>query len=284
VSLPHEDEDASPPRRRPGERRRFRSVPLRIILPNLVTLLALALGLTSIRFAVEGRYETAVLAIIGAAFLDGVDGRLARALNGASRFGAELDSLADFVDFGVAPALLLYFWSLHEIKSVGWLAVLVFSIACALRLARFNVMVDDPDQPAWRQQFFTGMPAPAGAVVVMLPLYLHLSAFGLPNDRAFAPYEIGFVLFVSVLMAGRIPHFSGKRLGRVPPQYVAVLLFGIVTLALLLATFTMEMLSVLALLYLALIPLAVRRVAQYEARAKPTILVVETPRPLIDEP
>jgi len=113
--------------------RSFHNVPIRIILPNLVTLLALCMGLTAIRFAIDGQFETAVVAVLAAAVLDGLDGRLARALRGTSRFGAELDSLADFVDFGVAPALILYLWGLHEIKSLGWVAALVFAIACALR-------------------------------------------------------------------------------------------------------------------------------------------------------
>ncbi len=149
----------------PLERRRlrFRKIPIRVVLPNLVTLLALSMGLTAIRYAVEGKFETAVLAVMAAAVLDGLDGRLARALKGTSRFGAELDSLADFVDFGVAPALLLYFWSLHEIKNFGWFAALAFAIACALRLARFNVMSEDPARPAWHGDFFVGMPSPAGA-------------------------------------------------------------------------------------------------------------------------
>ena len=142
------------------------------MLPNLVTLLALSMGLTAIRYATEGKFDTAVTAVIAAAVLDGLDGRLARALKGTSRFGAELDSLADFVDFGVAPALLLYLWSLHEIKGLGWFAALVFAIACALRLARFNVTVDQPGRPAWHSDFFVGMPAPAGAITVLLPLYL----------------------------------------------------------------------------------------------------------------
>ena len=142
----------------PLERRRlrFRRIPIRVVLPNLVTLLALSMGLTAIRYAVEGKFETAVLAVMAAAVLDGLDGRLARALKGTSRFGAELDSLADFVDFGVAPALLLYFWSLHEIKNFGWFAALAFAIACALRLARFNVMSEDPTRPPGMATFLSG--------------------------------------------------------------------------------------------------------------------------------
>ena len=129
----------------------------------------------------KAQFETAVIAVIVAAILDGLDGRIARVLRGTSRFGAELDSLADFVDFGVAPALILYFWGLHEMKSFGWFAALVFAIAAALRLARFNVMIDDPNRPAWQAHFFTGMPAPAGAIVGLLPLYLNLSVLAVPN-------------------------------------------------------------------------------------------------------
>jgi len=253
---------------RNGQRRprRFRAVPIRIILPNLVTLLALSMGLTSIRFAAEGMFETAVIAVIVAAVLDGLDGRIARALRGTSRFGAELDSLADFVDFGVAPALILYFWSLHEIKSFGWFAALVFAIACALRLARFNVMMDDPNRPAWQAQFFTGMPAPAGAIVGLLPLYLSLSMLPLPHLPYLVPVEIAYVLFVAFLMASRIPHFSGKKIGRIPREYVIFVLFGIAVTVLLLATFPMEMLVTLSLIYLATIPFAIRRFKALQTR------------------
>ncbi|MCI0467501.1 MAG: phosphatidylcholine/phosphatidylserine synthase, partial [Beijerinckiaceae bacterium] len=226
----------------PRRRRGLRAVPLRIILPNLVTLLALCMGLTAIRFAADGLFEIAVIAVIGAAILDGLDGRLARALRGTSRFGAELDSLADFVDFGVAPALILYFWGLHEIKSFGWFAALVFAIAAALRLARFNVMIENPNRPSWHAHFFTGMPAPAGAITGLLPVYLNLSILAIPNTRAMAPFEIAYVLMIAVLMASPLPHFSGKSIGRVPREYVLAVLFGIVACLLLLATFTMEML------------------------------------------
>lgn len=245
--------------------RGFRAVPIRIILPNLVTLLALCMGLTAIRFAVDGQFEMAVIAVVVAAVLDGLDGRLARVLRGTSRFGAELDSLADFVDFGVAPALILYFWGLHEIKSLGWVAALVFAIACALRLARFNVTSSDPNRPPWQGRFFTGMPAPAGAIVGLLPVYLNLSVLAVPNVRPVVPFEIAYVLLVAFLMASRIPHFSGKKLGRVPREYVLPVLLGVVACCLLLATFTMEMLVAAACAYLASIPLAVRRYNDYTA-------------------
>ncbi|MFO1114464.1 MAG: CDP-diacylglycerol--serine O-phosphatidyltransferase [Beijerinckiaceae bacterium] len=239
-------------------RRRFRKVPLRIVLPNLVTLLALCMGLTAIRFAIEGKFHWAVYAILAAAFLDGLDGRIARALHGTSRFGAELDSLADFVDFGVAPALILYLWNLHEIKSFGWFAALIFATAAALRLARFNVMIDDPDRPAWTAKFFVGMPAPAGACLALLPLYLNLSELGVPAGKAYAPWHIVYLLGLAFLMASRIPHFSGKTIGRIPREYVVFVLFAIAAIVLLLATWPMEMLAALCFVYLAMIPFAVR--------------------------
>src|ERR1700756_450784 len=152
-------------------RRRFRRIRVRPLAPNVVTLLALCAGLTAIRMAFENRYVLAVAAIVFAAILDGIDGGLARFLKGTSRFGAELDSLSDFVNFGVAPALILYFWDLHNLKSAGWIAAMVFAICGSLRLARFHVMIDDPDRPAWAANFFVGVPAPAGAIVVLLPIY-----------------------------------------------------------------------------------------------------------------
>ncbi len=249
----------------PLRKRRFRAVPVRIILPNLVTLLALCMGLTAIRFAIEGQFEIAVIAVIISAVLDGLDGRIARALRGATRFGAELDSLADFVDFGVAPALILYFWGLREIKSLGWFAALVFAIAAALRLARFNVTAEEPGRPAWRDHFFTGMPAPAGAIVGLLPLYLSLSIFEAPQGRFKGWFYIAYVLVIALLMARRIPHFSGKKIGRVPRDHVIVVLFGVVAGLLLLATFPMEMLIFFAAAYLATIPFAIRRFKAYEA-------------------
>ena len=261
---------------------RFKAVPIRVIVPNLVTLMALAMGLTAIRFAVEGRFETAVLFIIGAAVLDGLDGRIARALKATSRFGAELDSLADFVDFGVAPALTLYLWSLHDIKSFGWFAALVFAIAAALRLARFNVMIEDPNKPAWAGNFFVGMPAPAAACLALMPLYLHYSVLHLPVAHKLAPYHIAYVLLLAFLMVSRIPHFSGKRIGRVPREYFVFILLGIVAIGILLATWPMEVLVVLCLGYLAMIPFSVRRHNAF-LRADLAVAANDTP-PVAGEP
>jgi len=249
-------------------KRRFTRIPMRFVIPNLVTLLAICLGLTSIRLATESKFEMAAIFIVLAAVLDGLDGRLARALDGASRFGAELDSLADFVDFGVAPAFLLYFWSLHKIPSFGWFAALVFAIAAALRLARFNVMIDDPNKPAWHAQFFVGMPAPAGAIAAMLPIYFSYSVVGLPEGRIFVIIEIIYVLSIAFLMASRIPHFSGKQVGRVPREYFIVVLFTVAVFILALASFPMEVLIALTLSYLALLPIAIRRHARLSAETQ----------------
>ncbi len=175
------------------------------------------------------------------------------------------NSLADFVDFGVAPGLILYLWNLHQIKSLGWFAALIFAIACALRLARFNVSLDDPNRPSWEGYFFTGMPAPAGAVLGLLPLYLNFSFLAVPPTRAIVPFEIGYVLLIAFLMASRIPHFSIKRIGRIPREYVIVVLFAIAAVVLLLASFPMEMLACLSLAYLATIPFAVIKYRAFAA-------------------
>jgi CDP-diacylglycerol--serine O-phosphatidyltransferase len=248
--------------------RGLRALPLRFVVPNVVTLLALCAGLTAIRFAVENKFDSAVLAIVVAAVLDGVDGRIARALKSSSRFGAELDSLADFIDFGVAPGLMLYFWSLHQIGTLGWVTVLFFAIAAALRLARFNVMIDDPNRPGWMNSFFTGMPAPAGAIVVLLPLYVHM-ALDLPATPRFAAFEAVYVLVVALLMASRIPHYSGKSLGRVPRDQFILVLFVAAAVLVLLAAFPMQMLIGLSLFYLCMIPFSVRAFNKLAAQDRP---------------
>src|SRR3984885_1158829 len=204
--------------------RRFRRIPVRTLVPNVITLLALCAGLTAIRMAFENRYVLAVAAIVFAAILDGLDGRLARFLKGTSRFGAELDSLSDFVNFGVAPALILYFWDLHDLKSAGWIAAMVFAICGSLRLARFNVMSEDPDRPVWAANFFVGIPAPAGAITVLLPIYLVF--LGVPRSGFLTWLTLLYTLAIALLMVSRLPVFSGKRVGtRVPPEMVGPLIF-----------------------------------------------------------
>src|SRR5271170_7165368 len=184
-------------------RRRFRRIPVRTLAPNVITLLALCAGLTAIRMAFENRYVLALAAIVFAAILDGIDGRLARLLKGTSRFGAELDSLSDFVNFGVAPALILYFWGLHDLKSAGWIAAMAFAICAGLRLARFNIMIDDPERPAWANNFFVGVPAPAGAIIVLLPIY---GAFlGMPRSQVLTWATLAYTLAVAALTVSRLP-------------------------------------------------------------------------------
>jgi CDP-diacylglycerol--serine O-phosphatidyltransferase len=249
-------------------RKRFVGVPLRMLLPNIVTLLALSAGVTAIRFVIEGSVEWAVMAIAAAAVLDGLDGRIARALKGTSRFGAELDSLADFIDFGVAPAIVLYVSGLRQLQGLGWLVCLLFVIACALRLARFNVMIDDPDIPAWRKGFFVGMPAPAGAVVGLAPIYLKVLVGAGEVARGWVGLEAAYVLAIAMLMASRVPHFSGKSIGRIPREYVAPALIGVVAALLSIAYFPLEALVALTGVYLATIPFAIVRYRRQDAAAR----------------
>jgi CDP-diacylglycerol---serine O-phosphatidyltransferase len=239
-------------------KRLFKPVPFRVIVPNIITLIALCLGLTAIRLAYEGRLEPAVIAIVAAAFLDGVDGRIARLLKGTSRFGAELDSLADFVNFGVTPALVLYSFLLHELKAIGWIAVLVFAIAMALRLARFNVMLDDPDRPEWKKNFFTGMPAPAGAMSALLPLYL--SFLGVPMGAAAAPVVLIYLVGIAFLMVSTIPVYSGKTIGKYVPRHWVLPIFVLSVAAFgLLVSFPFEMMTAITLLFLLTIPIGAAR-------------------------
>jgi CDP-diacylglycerol--serine O-phosphatidyltransferase len=241
---------------RPGLRRHFRPIPVRTLVPNLITLLALCAGLTAIRFAAEGTLDIAIMAVVFAAALDGVDGRVARLLKGTSRFGAELDSLADFVNFGVAPGLILYFWELHELKSAGWIAAMVFAICTALRLARFNVMIDDPNRPAWAGSFFVGIPAPAGAIVVLLPIYLQF--LGVPKTAIVSPLTFVYTLAIAFLMVSRLPVFSGKKLGtRVPPDMVLFVFVLVVLFFALLLSYPWIILSVGVLIYLGCLPFSV---------------------------
>jgi CDP-diacylglycerol--serine O-phosphatidyltransferase len=241
------------PDRAGGRRRRFRPIPIRTLVPNVITLLALCAGLTAIRLAAEARYDWALAAIVFAAALDGIDGRVARMLKGTSRFGAELDSLADFVNFGVAPALILYFWGLHDLKSAGWIAALVFAICAGLRLARFNVMLDDPDRPAWAGNYFVGMPAPAGAIAVLLPIYLHFLGVAWLQFATWLTFL--YTLAIAMLMVSRLPVYSGKKVGtRVPPEMVLPIFVVVVAFFALLISYPWEVLSVGTVLFLCSLP------------------------------
>jgi CDP-diacylglycerol--serine O-phosphatidyltransferase len=236
-------------------RRRFKPIPVRMLLPNMVTLLSLCLGLTAIRMAMEDRLELAIASIVVAAVLDGLDGRIARLLQSSSRFGAELDSLADFVCFGVAPAIILFRWGLVDFRNFGWIASLAFSVCAGLRLARFNVMLDDPNRPAYAGNFFVGVPAPAAAIIVLLPVYLEF--LGIPASTPLVVFALLYVIAIALLMVSRVPTWSGKKIGmRVPRDYVLPVFVIVVLFAALLLSFPWEVLTLGSLLYLAAIPLA----------------------------
>ena len=264
--------DPSPP----PFRHRFKPIPVRTLLPNLITLLALCAGLTAIRLAVENNIQLALAAIVFAALLDGVDGRLARMLKGTSRFGAELDSLADFVNFGVAPALILYFWGLHELQSAGWIVAMVFAICAGLRLARFNVMIDDPSRPAWAGNFFTGIPAPAGAITVLLPIYLNL--LGISAGLITVWLTFFYTLTIALLMVSRLPVYSGKDVGkRVPPEMVLPVFVLVVAFAAVLIAYPWQVLTVGTVAYLACLPLGVWSYREYKRKDAAAAVAAATP-------
>ncbi|RMD50170.1 MAG: CDP-diacylglycerol--serine O-phosphatidyltransferase [Alphaproteobacteria bacterium] len=233
-------------------------LPFANLIPNLVTVAAIASGMTAIRMAIAGDLRLAALLIVLAAVLDTIDGFLARRLGVDGGIGAELDSLADFLDFGVAPALVLHAWILHEMPRLGWIAVLAYVIACALRLARFNVMAQDLTAPAMRAGYFLGVPAPGGALLALSPLFL---SFALPGLAAPAPELVGLVtVAVALLMVSRIPTWSFKAL-RVQRALVPFVILGVALAGLLLLTHTWAVLSTLALLYAAMVLTAAARAA-----------------------
>ena len=251
-----EDHDG---RRRLRRRRLFRNtkIPVRMLVPNFFTLLSLCAGVTGIRMAIEQRYDVALLLIVLAALIDGIDGRVARALKAQSRLGAELDSLADFVNFGIAPALVVYTWGLGGLRDFGWIAVLVFACCMGLRLARFNSMLD-VDKPKWQSNYFTGVPAPAGAIVVLLPLYL--DALGLVDVRSYPKLIALYTLGMAFLLVSTIPTFSGKLMGeRIKREWVPAIFGAIALLISLLVTYPHATMAIVAIAYLSIIPISWRR-------------------------
>lgn len=254
--------------RRRRRRRLFsqQKVPVRMLVPNFFTLLGLCAGLTAIRMAIEGRYELALAAIVFAALLDGVDGRVARLLKASSRFGAELDSLADFVNFGVAPAIVLFTWGAWGtpgMRGFAWIVLMLLAIACGLRLARFNVMIEE-DKPKWQGNYFTGVPAPAGALIALLPVYIDNLGLGDVRSGAFVYFTLGYAMLIALLMVSIIPTFSGKLLGeRISREWVLPLFVVAGALVALLVTYPYATLTVGTLAYLALIPISVRRFGRH---------------------
>lgn len=236
---------------------RLREIPLRLMIPNLITVLAICAGLSGIRLAFENRFELAVAMVLLAAFLDGIDGRVARLLKATSSFGGQMDSLADIINFGVAPALVLYVFLLDQARSIGWIAALIYAIAAGLRLARFNVMAERPVKASWQSEYFVGVPAPAGAMLVLLPVYIGL--LGLAPDRIFALIAAAYTVLIAFLLVSRLPVWSGKsENSRVRRDLVLPAILLVVLYVATLMTYTWETMVVTALAYLISLPFGAR--------------------------
>ena len=224
----------------------------RVILPNIFTLVGVCIGLSSIKFALDGRFEISILAIIIAAVIDGLDGRIARLIKGASKVGKELDSLTDVISFGVAPAFIMYFWKLNELGRVGWLICLIYVICVALRLARFNVSSEA--EPSWRDNFFEGIPSPAGGVIVLIPLIFSFSDLNIFNLNYNIIVPIFFIM-TSILLISKIPTYSLKKIV-VPRRMTIFLLFSIILYFGLLLIYTFNTLIISGILYILMIPIS----------------------------
>lgn len=238
-----------------------KNIPAKYLIPNAITLLALGAGLTAIRMAYEQRFELTIFAIIFAAILDGLDGRAARLLKASSKFGAELDSLSDFVNFGVAPALIVYFWALKDFKSLGWIVALTYAICICVRLARFNVETEEENRAPWRKKFFQGTPAPASAALLLMPFYTRF----LDIDVVIPSFIIlTYTVAISLMAASSIPTFSFKSVGSIPRQSVRGGLIVIILVASFVATYTWEAFIFFGFLYLSTIPFSIYKFSKYE--------------------
>ena len=235
---------------------RLREIPLRMMVPNLITVLAICAGLSGVRMAFEGRYELAVGMVLLAAFLDGIDGRVARMMRATSNFGVQMDSLADIVNFGVAPALVLYVYVLDQARSFGWIAALIFTIAAGLRLARFNVMTERPNKPKWLSEYFVGVPAPAGALLVMLPVYGGF--LGVQPSPTYGYLSAIYTVGIGFLLVSRIPVWSGKAQGVIRRENALFFILFVVIYVALLMSFTWEVLSATSIFYLCTLPFGAR--------------------------
>jgi len=222
------------------------------LLPNALTIFGVCLGLSSIKFSLDSNYAMAVVAIGFAAILDTLDGRVARLIKGTSKVGKELDSLTDVISFGVAPGFIMYFWTLNQIGKLGWMLVLIYTVCCALRLARFNLTTIDENE-TWKINFFEGVPSPAAAGLVLLPLILSLS--GLLEFKNYALISVVFILLTSILMVSKIPTYSLKRI-LIPRHFAIFLLLGIGIYVSLLIFYTFETLFLTGIIYLLLIPIS----------------------------
>ena len=224
----------------------------RVILPNMLSLIGVCIGLTSIRFALDGKFELAIIAIIFAALIDGLDGRIARLIKGTSRVGKELDSLTDMISFGVAPAFIMYFWKLNTLERFGWLLCLIYVICVALRLARFNI--NSSQEASWKDNFFEGVPSPAGGILVLTPLIISLSGF----DYFQLNYDLIVPIFfvaTSFLLISKFPSYSLKKIV-IPRRTTIFLLFGIVLFFGLLLIYTFNVIAISAIIYIFVLPIS----------------------------
>jgi CDP-diacylglycerol--serine O-phosphatidyltransferase len=224
----------------------------RVILPNMLTLIGVCIGLTSIRFALDGKFEFAIIAIIFAALIDGLDGRIARLIKGTSKVGKELDSLTDMISFGVAPAFIMYFWKLNTLGRFGWLVCLIYVICVALRLARFNV--NSNQEPSWRDNFFEGVPSPAGGILVLTPLIVSITNFDYINLN----YDIivpTFFIVTSLLLISKFPSYSFKKIV-IQRKTTIFLLFGIVLFVGLLLIYPFNVIAISSIIYLLMLPIS----------------------------
>ncbi len=259
-------------RRRIRRRPRYKGPSFNRMIPNMMTLLGLCAGLTSMRFALDLRWGSAAVALVVAGAIDGLDGRLARLLKATSRFGAEFDSLADFLCFGVAPAFILYLWSLRVASGYGFTPCLMFAVCMALRLARFNAMIDASPAPAYAQSFFTGVPAPAGAGLVLFPLFVGLEAreWGWPRLYAFVHHPLfcaAVLVGTATLLVSTLPVWSFKNF-KVPSNYVLPMLLGTGTFAAVLVADPWAALAVAGLIYVGMLPFSRRSFHHLRAAAE----------------
>lgn len=257
-------------------RSRLKGQSINKLLPNMLTIVALCAGMTAIRFGFQGKWEWAVFAVIVAAVFDALDGRLARLLGGTSSFGAELDSLSDFVSFGAAPAVLLYFWTMRDAGGIGWTLVLLFSVCCALRLARYNIHSRDSDLPPWGYNYFTGVPAPAAAGLALVPMML---TFEFGPGFFDSPALNGVVLIaISLLMISRIPTYSLKQF-KVPHKYVLPTLLLVVLVAASLASDHWATFVAIAFAYVVSIPFSYRSFQHLKREAERIQAEAQQPQP-----
>jgi len=224
----------------------------RVILPNMLTLIGVCIGLTSIRFALDGKFEFAIIAIIFAALIDGLDGRIARLIKGTSKVGKELDSLTDMISFGVAPAFIMYFWKLNTLGRFGWLVCLIYVICVALRLARFNV--NSNQEPSWRDNFFEGVPSPAGGILVLTPLIVSITDFDYINLNYDIIVPIFFIV-TSLLLISKFPSYSFKKIV-IQRKTTIFLLFGIVLFFGLLLIYPFNVIAISSVIYLLMLPIS----------------------------